>query len=60
MKQTKSVNDVSILTMSQLSIGVVLWIAYGIYLKNPIIIAANSITLVLLLTGVFLFLKHRK
>lgn len=60
MKQTKSVNDVSPLTMLQLGIGVSLWIIYGIYLKNYIIILANSVTLVFLLMGLFLFFKHKK
>ncbi|MEW6407075.1 MAG: SemiSWEET transporter [Patescibacteria group bacterium] len=60
MKQTKSVNDVSLVTMLQLSIGVLLWIVYGIYLNNPIIISANSVTFVLLLTGLVLFFKHKK
>ena len=43
--KTKSVKDVSITTLLQLSLGVLLWIAYGIHLKNVIIVAANSVTL---------------
>ncbi len=36
--KTKSACDVSVLTLTQLSIGVSLWIIYGIHLKNFIII----------------------
>jgi len=43
--RTRSVKDVSIVTLVQLAIGVSLWIAYGIYLKDPIIVLANSVTL---------------
>lgn len=60
MKKTKSVNDVSVITLFQLSLGVFLWILYGIFLKNPIIAIANSITLFLLICGIILFFKHKK
>jgi MtN3 and saliva related transmembrane protein len=54
--KTKSVKDISIATLLQLSLGVSLWIAYGIYLKNIIIITANSITLLSLAILLFLYL----
>lgn len=43
--KTKSAKDVSLITLFQLSIGVSLWIFYGIHLKDAIIIIANGITL---------------
>jgi MtN3 and saliva related transmembrane protein len=43
--QTKSVKDVSRMTLLQLSAGVLLWIVYGLHLKNIVIILANFITL---------------
>jgi MtN3 and saliva related transmembrane protein len=43
--RTKSVRDVSLITLLQLGIGVSLWVAYGIHLKNAIIVVANSVTL---------------
>ena len=46
---TKSAKDVSLTTLIQLSLGVSLWITYGIHLKNTIIIIANSITLITLI-----------
>ncbi|MDI6759172.1 MAG: SemiSWEET transporter [Candidatus Omnitrophota bacterium] len=47
--KTKSAKDVSIITLLQLSVGVCLWIAYGIHLKDAIIIIANSVTLATLI-----------
>jgi MtN3 and saliva related transmembrane protein len=55
--RTRSVKDVSPVTLFQLSTGVFLWIIYGIYLRDPIIIAANLITLITL--GILLFLYFR-
>jgi MtN3 and saliva related transmembrane protein len=52
--RTRSARDVSIITLLQLSLGVTLWIAYGVHLKDPIIITANSVTLLSL--GFLLFL----
>lgn len=40
----KSAKDVSLITLMQLATGVFLWIIYGFYLRDPIVIAANSIT----------------
>jgi len=58
--KTKSVKDVSITTLLQLSLGVLLWIAYGIHLKNVIIVAANSVTLAsLIILLVLYFITER-
>jgi len=53
--KTKSAKDVSIITLLQLSLGVSLWIAYGLHLQDWIIVTANSTTLCSLI--VLLFLK---
>ena len=58
--KTKSVKDVSIVTLFQLSLGVSLWIAYGIHLKDAIIIAANSIMLFSLIILLFFLLPEEK
>ena len=55
MFKTKSAQDVSLITLIQLACGVSLWIIYGAYLKNIIIIAANAITLLTLLAALFLY-----
>ncbi len=58
--KTKSVQDVSITTLFQLSIGVALWIIYGIHLKDFIIIAANLVTLLTLINLIYLYFKEAK
>jgi len=55
--RTRSVKDVSPVTLFQLSTGVFLWMIYGIYRKDPIIILANAITLVSLSVLIFLYFK---
>lgn len=60
MYSTKSAKDVSLVTLIQLSFGVSLWILYGIYLKDYIIILANAVTLLTLLSAVFLHHKYRR
>ena len=54
--KTRSVHDVSIITIVQFSLGVSLWIAYGVHLKDYIIIFANAVSLfTLALLFVFYF-----
>lgn len=55
----RSAKDVSVITLSQLALGVALWIAYGIYLKNVIIVAANVLTFVTLVVALALYFKYR-
>lgn len=56
--KTKSVKDVSLVTLFQLSLGVLLWITYGIHLKDIIIITANSITLFSLMVLLTLYFYY--
>jgi MtN3 and saliva related transmembrane protein len=56
--KTKSLKDVSLTTLTQLSLGVSLWIAYGIYLKDAIIITANTVTLFSLIILLFLYFRY--
>jgi MtN3 and saliva related transmembrane protein len=58
MYRYKSAKDVSLLTLIQLAAGVVLWIVYGIFRKDPIIILANTVTLVTLLTALGLYSRY--
>ena len=60
MHTTKSAKDISLVTLIQLSLGVSLWMVYGIYLKDYIIILANAVTLLTLLSALFLYYKYRK
>lgn len=56
--KNKSAKDVSLVTILQLSCGVSFWIAYGIHLKDAIIIAANSVTLMTLLILLYLYFNY--
>ena len=56
--RTKSVKDVSPVTLLQLSAGVFLWMIYGLYRRDPIIIIANAITLITLSILIFLYFKY--
>jgi len=58
--RTKSVKDVSPITLFQLSLGVFLWIIYGVYRRDPIIIGANTITLITLGILIFLYFKYSR
>jgi MtN3 and saliva related transmembrane protein len=55
--RSKSVGDLSFLTLTALTAGVFLWFVYGIALRSAPIIAANGTTVVL--DGILLGLKFR-
>jgi MtN3 and saliva related transmembrane protein len=57
MWKTKSVKDVSGITLGQFSFGVALWMFYGIHLKDFIIIGANAISLGTLVLALGLYIK---
>jgi len=56
--KTKSVKDVSHITLFQLSTGVILWIIYGLHLKNAVIIVANTVTLITMIILLLLYFKY--
>lgn len=58
--RTKSVKDLSLLTILQFTLGIFLWLLYGIHLKNLVIIMANSVTFLILLAALVLFIKYNK
>ena len=58
--RTKSVQDLSLLAILQFMLGIFLWLIYGIHLKNFVIILANSVTFLILLVALVLFLKYSK
>ena len=58
--KTKSVKDLSPITLFQLSLGVSLWITYGIHRKDPIIITANSVTLFTLVVLLAMYFSYRR
>ena len=56
--RTKSVKDVSPVTLFQLEAGVFLWMVYGIARQDPVIIIANTVTLITLAVLIFLYFKY--
>jgi len=58
--KTKSAHDVSLLMLVQLAAGVSLWIAYGVYLRDLIIIVANSVTLISMVILIGLYFAYGK
>lgn len=57
MWRTKSVKDVSPITFLQFIAGVLLWAVYGAHLKDPVIIAANLVSLAILITALLLYFR---
>ncbi len=55
--RTRSVNDISLFMYALLSLGIVIWIIYGIIIGSIPIIAANAVTL--MLTAIMLVFKIR-
>ena len=58
--RTKSVKDVSLITLNQFALGVALWIVYGVHRSDPIIICANVISLITLVILIYLYFKYRR
>ncbi|MFH1248087.1 MAG: SemiSWEET transporter [Candidatus Omnitrophota bacterium] len=56
--RTKSVKDISLLAILQFTLGIFLWLVYGLHLNNPVIILANSVTLLILMAALILFFKY--
>ncbi|NYT01679.1 MAG: hypothetical protein GKC10_02835 [Methanosarcinales archaeon] len=57
--RTRSVEDMSLPMMYQFSLGVFLWLLYGIYLHNRILIVANLVSLACFVAGIALYFRYR-
>jgi MtN3 and saliva related transmembrane protein len=58
--RTKSARDVSYLTFGMFSVGVALWLIYGVMIDSAAIIAANVVTLVLATTVLVLKARYHR
>ncbi len=56
--KTRHTKDLSLIMYILLCAGLILWVAYGLLLRQAPIIAANAVTLVLCLYIVFLKIKY--
>ncbi|PHQ61989.1 MAG: hypothetical protein COC08_02840 [Maribacter sp.] len=55
----KSAKDISLTMYLVLTIGLILWLGYGVSIQSLPVTLANAITLLLVLFMVFLKLRHR-
>lgn len=60
MRRTRSVNDISLLTLVQFSVGVAVWGIYGWHLRDPVIVAANLVSLIILLSAIAMYFRYRR
>lgn len=58
--KTKSVRDISEITLFQLGLGATLWAIYGFHLKNPVIITANLITLLTVVILLVMYIRYER
>jgi MtN3 and saliva related transmembrane protein len=58
MARTKSVDDVSLVMMVQMGLGVFLWLVYGLHIKNSPLIVANVVSLAILILGLFAYFRY--
>jgi MtN3 and saliva related transmembrane protein len=56
--KTKSTHDISIGMYVTLSIGLLLWVFYGVYIYSLPIIITNVVTLILAFTVLVLKIRH--
>jgi MtN3 and saliva related transmembrane protein len=56
--KTKRADDLHIGTLVSFTLGIVLWLAYGIARREPPIILANAVTLLLQAAIIFLKLRY--
>jgi len=60
MWHTKSVRDVSPITLLQMTAGVILWAIYGAHLRDPVVIIANLVSLSTLGIAIAIYLRYFK
>ena len=56
--KTKKTEDISLVMYSILSVGILLWLIYGIWIKDFPIIIANFISFIFNITILFLKIKY--
>jgi MtN3 and saliva related transmembrane protein len=60
MRQTRSVKDVSLVTLLQFCLGVCIWAVYGVHQRDIVIIAANFVSFVILIFAIILYFYYRR
>jgi MtN3 and saliva related transmembrane protein len=57
MWRSKSVRDVSPIMIVQFIAGVLLWTVYGVHLRDPVVMAANLVSLTILIAALLLYFR---
>ncbi|MDD1706514.1 MAG: hypothetical protein LUQ12_05685 [Methanoregulaceae archaeon] len=60
MYRTKSVADISVVTLLQFTLGVTLWAAYGCSIRDPVVIGANIVSLATLVVALGLYFHYQR
>ena len=60
MRRTRSSNDVSLLYLSMLSGGFIVWLAYGLSISNWAMIISNIASLIFMVITIFVALTYRR
>ncbi len=58
MYRTRSVKDISVLTLVQFTLGVALWAVYGVFINDLIVIGANMVSLSTLIVALGLYFHY--
>ncbi|HQA80071.1 MAG: PQ loop repeat protein [Euryarchaeota archaeon ADurb.BinA087] len=58
MYRTKSVKDISVLTLLQFTLGVALWAVYGFFVNDLIVVGANVVSLSTLIVALVLYYHY--
>jgi MtN3 and saliva related transmembrane protein len=57
--RTESVKDVSFYMLFQFTIGIFLWLLYGISIRDKILIISNAVSFLTLIVAMGLYVKYR-
>jgi MtN3 and saliva related transmembrane protein len=60
MYRTRSVADISVVTLLQFTLGVTLWTVYGFSIHDPIVIGANLVSLSTLIVALGLYFHYQR
>ena len=60
MRRTRSLNDVSLLYLSMLAGGFIVWLAYGVSLNNWAMIISNVASLIFMVITIVVALTYRR
>jgi len=60
MLRTRSSNDLSLLYLSLLDVGFIMWVAYGLSIGNWVVVATNTASLTFMTVTIVVALRYRR